>query len=260
MIDMPGCFADIRSATSTRAGATHMDNIESVKRKINALIAKAQGTDNEHEALAFMAKATEMLERYQLELWQLGDAGDPVGDDVMFVYRDATPSMNDHHVLSAIAKYYGCRVVRTSRSVANKVGRIVTERSYHIIGRESSRITTQLMFPFIMEQCHEAGKRLAARGHGSASKCTLRVVNSVIIRIHKLTNDATEAAKTPETASRALVVVNELQAYIDNAYGKLQQNRATTIGTTSAARAEAEKVSLHRQTTGASALRIAHNG
>lgn len=236
-------------------------NLEDIKRKITAIIAKAQGTDNEHEAAMFMAKAEKMLEEYQIEIWQLGDTGDPMGEDVMLKFRGATPSLNDHNLLSALAKFYGCKIVRYKRRVVNSKGRLVPETSYHVVGRESSRITTGIMMPFVMKQCLEAGARLERQYPGTRAQHTLRVVNALTLRIYKLIEDAKARVdeNTEIVASRALVVVAELDAFIASKHGELKPGRKSTINISHAARDEAGKISLHRQAThGAGQLKLGH--
>lgn len=227
--------------------------LDSIKRKIAALLAKANGTDNENEAAAFIAKANELLEKHQLEDWDPSDlekskAADPVDREVMFSWKDATPSLNDHKLFSTLARFYGCRVIQQhGRAVNTKGTRFVNTTELHVFGAQSARETLRLMFPFVMTQCKVAGKRLNEQGHGAASKMALRVVNALVIRVHYLTIEAKAQAKTPVAASRALVIVNQVDAMIDAAYSNLKTNKPRAISTTQAARAEAEKVSLHRQ-------------
>lgn len=49
-----------------------------IKKIISSLLAKARSTDNEHEAEAFLAKAMEMMQQYQLDISNMVDEGDPI--------------------------------------------------------------------------------------------------------------------------------------------------------------------------------------
>jgi hypothetical protein len=232
------------------------DKLNSIKRKIAALLAKANSTDNEHEAAAFIAKANEMLEAHQLEGWDPNDvaastAADPVNREMMFSWKDATPSLNDHKLFSALARFYGCRVIQQhGRAMNAKKTRFVNTTELHVFGAESARETLKLMFPFVMDQCKAAGKRLNAQGHGSPSKMALRVVNALLFRVHRLTEEAKVTVKAPVAQSRALVIVNQVDAMVDASYSNLKTTKARAITTTQAATAEAAKVSLNRQVRG----------
>lgn len=231
-----------------------------IKQRIQALLAKAQGTDNEHEAAAFMAKAEQLLEEHQIELWQLGDADDLMGSDIMFSGTSSSPTWR-RHLLFAVAKYYGCRSVRQFTPKQTRSGMDYTGFDIHIIGRESSRITVNLMMPFILEQCNEAGRRLFRQGHaGSAAALTRRVANALCARIQRLIYEQERAvasgAKGSALQSRALVVVDELKSFIDKEFGKLSKPTTRVKSTTAAARDAAERVSLYRQTGGAGQLKI----
>lgn len=223
-----------------------MTNIENIKRKIAALLAKARSTENTHEADAFIAKAQEMLEVYQLEEWDLGATDDLTGVDVI------TNAYTRYYSLwGALARYYGAEMIRRK---VRRNGKLKLE--VDIVGRESSRVTTQLMFPFIMQQATAAGRKLKAEGHyGSAPALTYYVINALVFRIWKLVAEA-EAHKSAKAQSRALVVVPELEAFIKDRYPNIKEGRASRLSSTSAARAEAEKVSLYRQTKGNEQLKL----
>lgn len=237
-----------------------MDDIASIKKKIGAILAMAHSTNNEHEAAAFMAKAEVMMEKYQLEIWQLGDVGDPMGKEEGLRWQDATPGLNDHKLLHAVCRYYGCQMVHRTSTIVNSRGRTVPLHMLDIIGRESARVTVMLMMPFIMEQCKAAGAKLTEEGHGAKAKTTLRVINALCSRIWHMVEDAKRKARVDAVGkameSRALVVVKELDAFMAAEYGKLKTGKARSTSTTDAARHAAAGVSLHRQTSGASQLKI----
>lgn len=241
---------------------TDTTKIDSMKRKIAALMAKANSTTNEHEAEAFLAKVNELLVKHQLEEWDVNDiaaskAADPTDMEVLFEYHGATPSMNDHHTIMALARLYGCRVVTSHGRKINSRGKSVPSTKINVIGPISARETTKLMYPFVMKQCAEAGRRLSTEGYGPASKMQLRVVNALTLRIYAMVRAAEREAELAKRAeqtsvaqSRALIIVNEIDALVERKFPDLRTTKARSITTTSAATQEAAKVSLNRQVTG----------
>lgn len=130
---------------------------ESLKKKILALLAKSEGTSNEHEALAFAEKAHQLMKEHRLSLGDLYMSKDPLGDFVINLphLSDATLA-----VLVAAANYFGASV--SSESAMGQ------EPIFKIIGRESARTVTALMVPFWWEQCakraEEMNKKKGRRG------------------------------------------------------------------------------------------------
>lgn len=238
-----------------------MDDLAKVKERIAKLLAKAQGTDNEHEAASFMEKVEAELDKYQLELWEVTSHDDPMGFDVGLEGTSSSPTWQ-RHLICAIASYYDCRTVRR-RGFAKQTGKGTTYDNFaiDIIGRESSRVTVQLMYPFVLEQVRQAGRKLYGEGHkGSAEQLIRRVANALVFRIRKLIDErARKEQATPLAESRnvrALVVVEELKAFIDNQYGELGVGRAKARNTTHAAARAACGISIERQVRGSSQLRL----
>lgn len=233
-----------------------MTDLSKIKTKIAALLAKANGTDNENEAAAFAAKAHELLEAYQLNLFDLGES-DPMGKVGIHSGNGSTPTWKAH-LINSIAKYYGCRLIR------NKFQGGAFEMNLH--GRESARITVELMVPFIFDQCRKAAKELRKEGHaGTTEHITRLITNALTTRIYMLSleeaakakNNAGEATMEGRAARNALTTVNELDAYIDSLYSNLKAGSSKRKMTSDAAREAAGKVSLNRQmSNGAGTLRI----
>ena len=239
-----------------------MEDLNAVKAKIAKLLAKAQGTDNENEAAAFMAKVEEMLDEYQLEHWQITSHADPMGFDMLYEGTSSSPTWQ-RHLLGATAQYYGCKMVRR-RGLwkLKKTGKGGSSDNFEldVIGRESSRVTVQLMYPFIVEQCRQAGRKLWNEGHGgTADQLTRRVANALVFRIYRLIDERERAPVTAVSTSknaRALVVVNEIKAFVDGQYGKLSSGIARARSTTHAATQAASGISIERQVRGEGQKRI----
>lgn len=230
-----------------------MPNLDSIKRKISALLAKAQGTDNEHEAEAFMAKAYELLDEHQINVWELRNEEDPFGKDTVLEESTAAPTWR-RHLLHAVALYYGASTVRSWKAQKwVKTGPYThgwrsVDYTVTVEGRESARITTLLMYPYIVGQTKVLAQQMYHAGHypRDVNKLQLRICNALVGRIYTLVNERKQKAP-PAAQSRALVVVNELESWLKDAYPGLRDSIVHAKRTTAAAKAAADKVSLYRQ-------------
>ena len=232
-----------------------MTDLSKIKAKIAALLAKANGTDNEHEAEIFSAKAHEMMAEYQLQAFDLGE-DDPMGVWLGMTGNGSTPTWKAH-ITTSVAQYYGCKVIRhKSNDGTWRLG---------IHGRESARVTAELMTPFIFDQCRAEAKRLKKEGHtGTVEQITRLVANALNSRIWKLTQEqaaanraAAESGSVSREASQALAIVEEVDAYVASLYAKLKPGKGRARNTSADAREAANRVSLHRQTgNSSSTLRL----
>ena len=215
---------------------------DKITKIIKALLAKAAGTDNENEAAIFAAKAHEMMERYQIEVSDvLKD--DPVDRSKPYSATSSSPSYKKH-LWVAIARYYGCKTVISWKTH--------TDYEVHIIGRESSRITAELMYPFIMEQVRKEGRRIAPE-MGLKPEASIRdVANALVLRINRLIAEQERNQPKPATVAgkNALVVTSAVNQLMEQLYPRLKNVNGRGIGTNSAARGAAEGISLNRQATG----------
>jgi Protein of unknown function (DUF2786) len=85
-------------------------------RRIRLLMAKAQGTDNEHEAAAFMAKVQEMLVDNGLSMSDV-KKDDEVerGDIGLSHHKDVWKSPSRRQLLRAVCRYYMCEAIGPGR-------------------------------------------------------------------------------------------------------------------------------------------------
>ena len=86
--------------------------MEDILRKIAALMAKANGTENEHEAAVFAAKAQEMLAKHNLAMMDVleGIAAERRETVTQVeVENKHTPSDWHKRLLGAVARFYFCR-------------------------------------------------------------------------------------------------------------------------------------------------------
>jgi hypothetical protein len=182
-------------------------NIDKIKNQIAALLAKAEGTDNQHEAESFAAKAAEMLEKHQLSL---GDVvkNDPLERSVICMLPKTRKVW--HTLLpNIVGRYYGCKVVCMQEQSADV---------YVAVGRESARVVAVLMYPFIRDELRAAAQTLRKETLFSAGKCMQMVVENFVIRIQDLMAAAEKVAAASgngnSSHSRALVQIDEADAWM----------------------------------------------
>lgn len=233
------------------------DNIQKIKQRIMALLAKANSTTNEHEAEAFLAKAMEMMQQYQLDVSDMVDADDPI------IHHTGLSQAESGHawrwkLYSAVAKLYGCKTIHVDvgyrRTAAGKLTAWYEQR---LVGRESAVITTDLMYPWIVEQVRKAAKDIAKITGMSEQGQAKRVAAALISRIHRLIREQQAADPTTAAGRNALVVLNQVVAKYEELYPNAETMAARRSVTDALARKAAEGIGLHRQTSGATLKRLA---
>jgi len=217
-----------------------MSDMDSIKKKIAALIAKAEGTDNINEAMAFMAKANELLERYQLERHEL-HVDDPFGNTA----ADCSPSDAwIFKVVGASARYWGAKVVWEE----NRRREVNMRKAYRIFGPESARVTHELMIDYLLAQVRRQGRLYGNDHFVSPSVGSRNVGFAFATRLLELA--AQTKVRRDDLAARALVPVDMTQQMIDGFYGKLRQMAKVRTGFTSSAREYADKIQINSQVGG----------
>lgn len=214
---------------------------ESIKTKIAALLAKAEGTNNQFEADAFMAKVNELLEKHQIEMHevrQATDERDPMGKERGETNIYASMSWATD-VAGALARYYGCEMVYWRRG---------NHTIYEVVGRESARQTFEMMLPFVLSQVKQQGTKLARVMDRTASVCTREVGQALTIRIYKMIPKAEE--HRAELVANALVPVTDIKAAMEEFYPQVKTAKNKQFDYGAAARDAAERVSIIVQATG----------
>lgn len=234
-------------ATETKVAAVATEIAsESMKEKIAAIIAMAESTNNPHEADAFMNKAEKLLEKYQLSRWELGTKGDEMGKTSHWT-TNKNPVTWKKYLINAVARYYGASALM-EYGVDGSV-------SFSFVGRESSRQTAEIMYPFIMKQVKALGAELAVKEPAmNAKQHTRRIAHALSGRITKLIDEAAETKKGL-AGERALTLTSEIDAYLESL--GTTKTRGGKIGTTNSAKAAAEKVSLNKQANAANTAALA---
>lgn len=228
---------------------------QKIKQRIMALLAKARGTDNEHEAEAFLAKAMDLMQQYQLDVADMVDADDPI---LKHVGMEAAESGHAWRwkLYSAVAQLYGCKSIHVGKAVKGKNGRLVPGYEQVLVGRESAIITTDLMFPWIVEQVRSKAKEIAKLTGMSEQGQAKRVAAALISRIHRLIREQRETTPTTAAGKNALVVLNQVVAKYEELFPDAVTMKARPSVTDGLARAAAEGIGLHRQTGHAQQLKL----
>lgn len=234
-----------------------------IKSIIQALLAKAKGTDNEHEAEAFLAKAMEMMQQYQLDAADLADADDPIINH-MGLSRAKSGHAWRWKLYRAVGALYGCKGIYVDCFLKNedgtyqvdKHGRLIEGYEYRLVGRESAIITTDLMYPWIVEQVRAHAKRLAPMTGMSEQGQAKRVAAALIARIWTLVNEQKEKAPRTEAAKNALVIMDEVEAAFARHFPETTLMKARRTVSDRLSREAANSIGLHRQTGGKSQLKL----
>lgn len=243
------------------------DTTNKIKARIQALLAKANGTDNEHEAEAFMAKAMELLAEHQLDLADLVDADDPI------IHHPGLKQAESGHawrwkLYSAVAQFYGCKSIHVDIGymknedgsfMRNKKGKLIEGYEQRLVGRESAIITTDLMYPWIVQQVRAKAKDIAKITGMSEQGQAKRVAAALISRIHRLIREARAQEPSTPAQKNALVILNQVVARYEELYPPegtttMRSNRSVSDGLS---RKAAESIGLYRQTGNKEQLRLA---
>ena len=231
------------------------NELAKVKTRIQALIAKANSSEHPEEADAFLAKAMELLAKHQLDINDMVDAGDPILEKVGLSAKESGHAWR-WNLYSAVARFYGCRTVFSYSNPEVRKGKVVYDKIVTAVGRESAVMTTDLMYPWIVQQVREQAKRLAPQTGMSEQGQAKRVAAALIRRIYRLVAENEAQAPTTPSAHNALAIKNEVEAEFESRYPNLKKGRAMKLVTDSASRAAAERIGLNRQTSGKTQLKL----
>jgi len=229
---------------------------DKIKATIMALLAKASGTDNEHEAEAFLAKAHAMLEQYQLDVADLVGADDPIIQH--FGYRQAEGGHAwKWKLYCAVGALYGARSAYCFDGYdANGRGGRAPMWRVELVGRESAVITAELMYPWIVAQVKQHAKALSAITGMSEQGQAKRVAAALISRIWRLVVENKASAPATAAGRNALVILDQVEAKFLALYPDLAPARTSRGVSDSLSRAAAGSIGLHRQASSASTLKL----
>lgn len=235
-----------------------MTDEQKIADKIRKVLAKAEGTNNPQEAEIFMAKAEALLHEHNLSMLDLNDLDtvDPVGLDRSVLKHRVNDSWMGS-LAGAIARYYGCRVVLAGDAKAKHTKHI------HVAGRQSNRVTVELMLPWIRSQVMARGRQLYNENPGeykSDRSAARMVANALTFRVNKIVaeqkkEETTVTSKGSKTHS--LIPVDMIEDVMKAEFPNLRKGRQTSVSTKKSAVAAAAGINLSRQTSGSTVKRIA---
>jgi hypothetical protein len=224
-------------------------NVDKIKDKISKLLAKAHGTDNSAEASSFMAKVEELLTAHQLSI---GDVvkNDPLERTVLFI-APINPRPWHQEIPQIVAEYYGCKLIAVHQRQATLMV---------AVGRESTRVTAELMIGFIVEQLREAAKEYRKATNYSMRKSMQDVCDNFVHRLQELIAARNTVAEAHGNTARALVLLDEADAAMKELFPEMTTKAGKQLEINPLARELADKVKIERQVENGngSTLALAH--
>jgi len=130
-------------------------NKDDMLNKVRALLAKAEGTDSDHEAEALTAKAAELMAKYGIdEAMATQRAGHRAKPGSKIVLVDAPYAVPKASLLNIVAKAFRCRAVQLP-SRADK-----TQLKVHLFGFESDMGLVEILFTSLLLQASHGAVRV----------------------------------------------------------------------------------------------------
>lgn len=210
-----------------------------IKEKISALLAKAKSTTHQGEADLYFAKVAELLEKHQLDIFELHEE-DPIGCTHGVNAQPGPPSYKSN-VQVALARYYG------AKPVIHHTGG--GKWNVRIFGPESSRITTELMTDFVWQQVNDAAAKLIQFSRAVAVR---HVAKALVLRINQELV-ARKAQPVANGSAFSLMIVDATNALIKSVYPELFQIKYKAKTYNQSAMGLAKGISLNRQVGGSGA-------
>lgn len=244
-----------------------MSDQHSIAKKIKAILAKADSSTFEGETAAFLAKAQALMDEHGIDLATVATSDDPIGGKNDESVRVANAWQRK--LFAWVAKLYYCNIVLfTERGKAGcDIG---------VYGKASSRAMVREMWPYILKSVGRKTTDLVIEqtrdydrvydlyrkaGHSPAQtvreigkpptrdKTRQQIGIALCVRISEII-DARPKEEATLSDGRALVLVDQVQAYIDEEFGKLDSIKSRAQTYTPAALAAANGINLDAQVTG----------
>lgn len=162
---------------------------ETIIKRVQALLAKAESTQFEHEADAFYAKAEELMTKHAIERWQLAQAKGvtekPVKRTIIYSTNDANlPGKKT--LLVAAGKASGCQIILAPGTKK--------QQAAFIVGFAADAEYAELLYTSLLVQAMRFAPREVRRVKSKLTDYLLGFGYAVIARI----NERQEAAQASE--------------------------------------------------------------
>ncbi|MEZ5382434.1 MAG: DUF2786 domain-containing protein [Microthrixaceae bacterium] len=204
-------------ATSTRSAPTRTDAAserDPLLERIRALLAKAESTDFEEEAMAFTAKAQELITRHAIDAALLADGDAPTEEEPSIIRVPLDPPYGDAKglMLQIVAEHTRCRAVMMAGLNMSRV-----------VGYPADLTAVEMLFTSLLIQAQtalaQAGRSAppGTRTRSSSYRSTFLVAyaNRIGDRLTEI-NAAVAAEVTQEEGDSFLPVLRAQEDRIDD--------------------------------------------
>jgi len=235
-------------------------------RKIGALLAKADSTDNEHEASAFYAKAHELMLTYAIDEQRIREAQGlrsrgvrPVKVDYMYATSDGN-AVGKAALLNVVAQAHGVRMVNYSNRRYSNMSRPgnqgVASQWCALVGFEGDVELVQMLYVSLLVQSARFGSQAAWRMKERRS----RFLTGFLVGFgSRLRERYKEIDAQVEAESMALVVrkSEEVDAALGEHFPRLKHTRhSSDYAGHLAGRAAGDRADIGQTAVGAGLRRI----
>lgn len=238
-----------------------MSNTDDILRKIAALMAKANGTENEHEAAAFAAKAQAMLADHNMSMEDVVKYGAAkVGDRVAETTLDNKYATGWRVTLmGAVCRFYFCKLLLSQYYDTSARGNGIKRKRFLVIGQPHNAAVAMAMFPYLERTTIRLGREWMRAHGGSRSEqlrfeaaCGLRLCQ----RLDALRAEQMRPAPVVPGKVNLPALYNQeaaaITAFMESKYaGDLRQTKSRALNTDGrggmAGRAAAEGIGLNTQ-------------
>lgn len=214
-------------------------NVDKIRDKIAKLLAKANGTDNRAEASSFMAKVEELLTAHQLEIGDIAKK-DQIERTVIFM---APKTLKEWHknIPNIVARYYGCQMIMVRK------GDVVYMTA---IGRESTRVTADMMMPFILDQLRAEAAEYQKKTLFSRKRCMQDICDAFYLRLQDLIRAREKVEASHGRTDRALTLLDESEVWLNEMFPDIKETKGKPLNITDLAVEHAKNINLDKQVGG----------
>lgn len=224
--------------------------MDQIIAKIQKLMAKANGTDNEHEAAAFMEKAHAMLAEHNLSISQIAIASD-TPDISSEQFEDPRAYLWVKQLWMACGKLYFCEYYYVAIKGHKALHTLIGRPHNRLMAEQMARYLVATVFRLSREAKKDSGGD--ARYEGAFQRgCSSRLIH----RVHQKYKDATAPAPAATSSTFGLPALYNSEETLIKEFLDSQKLDLRTRKTSSkvgdregyfAGRDAAEKVSLNDQ-------------